>query len=109
MNKKYWIRWASIALICTAYYVIVLYFDLVFAVNFSETLSQGWDFTPSQLTCFVMELSQNHDDSALASIVGFAICVPLIRLIFKKVSPMLVAEMTVVFKEQYPNSGHLQP
>ena len=41
MNKKFWIRWVSIALICLAYYVIVLYFDLVFAVNFSETMSQG--------------------------------------------------------------------
>ncbi|WP_373964316.1 hypothetical protein [Kosakonia sacchari] len=85
MNKKYWIRWACIALICVAYYVIVLYFDLVFAVNFSETVSQGWDFTPSQLTWFVMELSQNHVDSALASLIGFAVCVPLILLIFKKV------------------------
>ncbi len=26
---------------CIAYYVIVLYFDLVFAVNFSETVSEG--------------------------------------------------------------------
>ena len=85
MNKKYWIRWTSIALICVAYYVIVLYFDLVFAVNFSETVSQGWDVTPSQLTWFVMELSQNHVDSALASLIGFAVCVPLILLIFKKV------------------------
>jgi len=34
MNKKFWIRWGCIALICIAYYVIVLYFDLVFAVNF---------------------------------------------------------------------------
>jgi uncharacterized membrane protein YvbJ len=40
MNKKFWIRWASIALICITYYVIVLYFDLVFALNFSETMSQ---------------------------------------------------------------------
>jgi hypothetical protein len=85
MNKKFWIRWGCIALICIAYYVIVLYFDLVFAVNFSETVSQGWDFTPSQLTSFVMGLSQNHSDSALASIIGFAVCVPLILLIFKKV------------------------
>jgi hypothetical protein len=42
------------------------------------------DFTP-QLTSFVMELSQNHSDSTLASIIGFAVCVPLILLIFKKV------------------------
>jgi hypothetical protein len=40
MNKKFWIRWASIALICITYYVIVLYFDLVFALNFSETMSR---------------------------------------------------------------------
>ncbi len=46
MNKKFWIRWVSIALICVAYYVIVLYFDLVFALNFSETMSQGGEFTP---------------------------------------------------------------
>lgn len=85
MNNQFWIRWGCIALICIAYYVIVLYFDLVFAVNFSETVSQGWDFTPSQCTWFVKELSQNHSDSALASIVGFAVCVPLILLIFKKV------------------------
>ncbi|WP_340138706.1 hypothetical protein [Enterobacter cloacae] len=85
MNKKFWIRWGCIGLICIAYYVIALYFDLVFAVNFSETVSQGWDFPPSQLTSFVMELSQNHSDSALASIIGFAVCVPLILLIFKKV------------------------
>ena len=85
MNKNFCIKWVSIALICVAYYVIVLYFDLVFAVNFSETVSQAWDFTPSQLTSFVMELSQNHSDSALASIIGFTVCVPLILLIFKKV------------------------
>jgi hypothetical protein len=42
MNKKFWIRWGCIGLICIAYYVIALYFDLVFAVNFSETVSQGW-------------------------------------------------------------------
>lgn len=84
MNKKFWIRWGSIALICIAYYVIVLYFALVFA-NFSETVNQGWDFTPSQLTSFVMELSQNHSDSALGSIIGFAVCVPLNLRIFKKV------------------------
>jgi hypothetical protein len=34
---------------------------------------------------FVKELSQNHSDSALAFIVGFAVCVPLILLTFKKV------------------------
>ncbi|MEM6160462.1 hypothetical protein AAH446_07900 [Erwinia sp. P6884] len=85
MNKRFCIRWASIALICIAYYVIVLYFDLVFAINFSETMSQGGEFTSSQCTSFVMELSQNHNDSALSSIVGFAVCVPLILLIFKKV------------------------
>lgn len=75
----------SIALICVAYYVIVLYFDLVFALNFSETMSQGGEFTPSQCTWLVNELSQNHSDSTLASIIGFAVCVPLILLIFKKV------------------------
>ncbi len=85
MNKMFWIRWLSVVLICVSYYVIVLYFDLVFAVNFSETVIQGWDFTPSQLTSFVMELSQNQSYSALASIIGFALCVPLILLIFKKV------------------------
>ena len=75
----------SIALICAAYYAIVLYFDLVFALNFTETMSQGGEFTPSQWTWFVKELAQNHSDSALASIIGFAVCVPLILLIFKKV------------------------
>ena len=85
MNKKFWIRWVSIALICAAYYAIVLYFDLVFALNFTETMSQGGEFTPSQGTFFVKELAQNHSDSALASIIGFAVCVPLILLIFKKV------------------------
>ncbi len=85
MNKKYRIRWASIALICVAYYVIVLYFDLVFSVSFSETVSQGWDFTPSQLARFVMGLSQNPHDMALAFIVGFAVCISLSFLIFKKV------------------------
>ncbi|XTZ40294.1 hypothetical protein ACQYRI_10200 [Salmonella enterica] len=85
MNKKFWIRWASIALICVAYYVIVLYFDLVFVVNFSETTSQGDDFTLSQCTWLVKTLVQNHNDSAAASTVGFAVCVPLILLIFKKV------------------------
>ena len=44
MNKKFWIRWVSIALICAAYYAIVLYFDLVFALNFTETMSPG-EFT----------------------------------------------------------------
>ncbi|HHC5198018.1 TPA: hypothetical protein ACN5P4_005962 [Klebsiella pneumoniae] len=85
MNKKFWIRWVSIVLICAAYYAIVLYFDLVFALNFTETMSQGGEFTPSQCTWFVKELAQNHSDSALASIIGFAVCVPLILLIFKKV------------------------
>ncbi|EMH3786335.1 TPA: hypothetical protein UL576_004548 [Klebsiella pneumoniae] len=85
MNKKFWIRWVSIALICAAYYAIVLYFDLVFALNFTETMSQGGESTPSQCTWFVKELVQNHADSALASIIGFAVCVPLILLIFKKV------------------------
>lgn len=85
MNKKFWIRWGSIALICVAYYVIVVYFDLVFALNFSETMSQGGEFTPSQYIWFVKELSKNHSDSVLASIVSFTICVPLILLIFKKV------------------------
>ena len=85
MNKKFWIRWVSIALICAAYYAIVLYFDLVFALNFTETMSQGGEFTPSQCTWFGKELAQNHSDSALASIIGFAVCVPLILLIFKKV------------------------
>lgn len=75
----------SIALICVAYYVIVLYFDLVFALNFSETMNQGGEFTPSQYTWFVKELSKNHADSALASIIGFSVCVPLILIIFKKV------------------------
>ncbi len=45
MNKKFWIRWVSIALICAAYYATVLYFDLVFALNFTETISQGGEFT----------------------------------------------------------------
>ncbi|WP_334682973.1 hypothetical protein [Klebsiella pneumoniae] len=85
MNKKFWIRWVSIALICAAYYATVLYFDLVFALNFTETISQGGECTPSQCTRFVKELAQNHSDSALASIIGFAVCVPLILLIFKKV------------------------
>lgn len=44
MNKKFWIRWMSILLICVAYYVIVLYFDLVFAVNSSETVKPGVGF-----------------------------------------------------------------
>ena len=85
MNKKFCIRWISISLICVAYYVVVLYFDLVFALNFSETMSQGGEFTASQHIWFVQELSRNHSDSALASIIGFAVCVPLILLIFKKV------------------------
>lgn len=84
MNKKFWIRWVSIALICAAYYAIVLYFDLVFALNFTETMSQGENL-PFSMYRFVKELAQNHSDSALASIIGFAVCVPLILLIFKKV------------------------
>nr|WP_258095991.1 hypothetical protein [Klebsiella pneumoniae] len=47
----------SIALICAAYYATVLYFDLVFALNFTETISQGGEFTPSQCTRFVKELA----------------------------------------------------
>lgn len=85
MNKTFWIRWVSIALLCVTYYVIVLYFDLVFTFNFSETMSQGGEFTSSQYVWFVKTLSQNHADSALAAIVGFAVCVPLILVIFKKV------------------------
>ncbi|WP_336141525.1 hypothetical protein [Erwinia sp. CGal63] len=85
MNKKFWLRWISITLICVAHYVIVFYFDLVFALNFSETISQGGEFTPSQCIWFAKELSQNHNDSALASIMGFAVCIPLVLLIFKKV------------------------
>ncbi|AYN26396.1 hypothetical protein D8682_04915 [Buttiauxella sp. 3AFRM03] len=85
MSRKFWIRWTSIALICIAYYFIVFYFNLIFAVNFSETMSQGGNFTASQCIWFVKEQLQNHNDSASASIIGFGICVPLILLIFKKV------------------------
>ncbi|PDO88797.1 hypothetical protein BK797_05025 [Kosakonia sacchari] len=84
MNKEYWIRWACIVLICVAYYVIVICFELVFAVSFSETVIHGWDFTPSQLARFVMGLSLNPQDLALAFIVGFAVCISLFFLIFKK-------------------------
>ncbi|SSJ29123.1 Uncharacterised protein [Klebsiella pneumoniae] len=38
MNKKFWIRWVSIALICAAYYATVLYFDLVFALGNDSNL-----------------------------------------------------------------------
>lgn len=85
MNKKLWFRWVSILLICAVYYLVVFYYDLVFAVNFSETMSQGGDLTSSQCAWLVKTLLQNHNDSALASSLGFAVCVPLIIFIFKKV------------------------
>lgn len=75
----------SIATICVAYYAIVLYFDLVFALNFSETMSQGGEFIPSQYAWFIKDLSKNHNDSALASLIGFTVYVPPILLILKKV------------------------
>lgn len=85
MNRKFLARWVSILLICLSYYLIVFYFDLVLAVNFSETMSQGGGFTSSQYEWFIGELMNQHNNSALASTVGFAVCVPLILLIFKKV------------------------
>lgn len=84
MNRKFWIRWVSIMLVCIAYYVIVFYFDLVFAVNFSETIGQGGGML-TQCTWLVKTLLQNHNDLAFASTIGFAVCVPLILFIYKKV------------------------
>jgi|GEM_PF-2207968 len=86
INKKFWIRWSSITLLCLVYYVTMLYFDLIFALSISETMSQGREFTAAQyIWWFIQELSRNHSDSALASIVGFAVCVPFILLVFKKI------------------------
>ena len=84
-NRNFWIRWVSILSICIAYYFIVFYFNLVLAVNYSETMSQGGGFTSSQYEWFIHELLYQHNNSALASTIGFAVCIPLILLIFKKV------------------------
>ena len=85
MISKFWIRWGSIALIIIAYYLTVLYFGFIFSFNFSETLSQGGNMTSAQCIYFAKEQLYNHNNSTLASLVGFGICVPLILLIFKKV------------------------
>lgn len=85
INRKFWIRWISILLVCIAYYFIVFYFNFVLAVNYSETMSQGGGGTSSQYKWFIHELFKQHNNSALASTIGFAVCIPLILLIFKKV------------------------
>lgn len=85
MCYKFWIRWVSILTICTGYYLVLFYLDFIFSLNYSETISQGGDLYPSQCQWLVETLRQNHESAALASYAGFAICIPFILLIFRKV------------------------
>lgn len=85
MKNKFWIRWGCIIFICVIYYVLMFYFNVVFAVNFSETVSSGGDFTPSQCVWFAKQLLSDHNNSALVFFVGFLICMPLILFVFKKI------------------------
>lgn len=85
MKNKFWIRWSVILFICAVYFVTDLYFNLIFAVDYSETMSMGGDFTSSQCVWFAKQLLMDHNCVAIVSILGFLICVPIILLAFKKI------------------------
>ena len=103
MNKEVLLdQMGEIALICAAYYAIVLYFVWSSLLTTEQWSPRGGEFTPSQCTLvFVKELRQNHSDSALASIIGFAVCVPLILIALQRV------EMTIqrLARSPFPSSS----
>ncbi len=54
MTSKFWLRWGCVIFICVIYYVLMFYFNVVFAVNFSETVSSGGGFHSFSM-CLVCE------------------------------------------------------
>lgn len=84
MGNKYWIRWGCIIFICVIYFVVIFLFNFIFALDLSETMSAGGEFTHSQCLSFVDGLVAEHDNASFASFVGFLICMPLILFVFKK-------------------------
>lgn len=85
MKNKFCIRWGIILFICVIYLIVDLYFNFIFALDYSETTSMGGGFTSSQYDWFAKQLLMDHNCVAIVSILGFLICVPLILLVFKKV------------------------
>ncbi|WP_368300298.1 hypothetical protein [Kluyvera sichuanensis] len=85
MKNKFCIRWGIILFICAIYLIVDLYFNFIFALDYSETASMGGGFTSSQCDWFAKQLLMDHNRVAIVSILGFLICVPLILLVFKKV------------------------
>ncbi|EBH8755844.1 hypothetical protein FPX20_19860 [Salmonella enterica] len=85
MTNKFWIRWGIILFISAIYYIVIFYFNIIFAVNYSETMSMGGDFSSSQCVWFARQLLSDHNYVFIVSVVGFLICMPLILLAFKKI------------------------
>ncbi|KAB1428251.1 hypothetical protein F8B54_12070, partial [Salmonella enterica subsp. enterica serovar Schwarzengrund] len=61
MTNKFWIRWGIILFISAIYYIVVFYFNIIFAVNYSETMSMGGDFSSSQCVWFARQLLSDHN------------------------------------------------
>ncbi|MDR0805437.1 MAG: hypothetical protein LBN41_01640 [Enterobacteriaceae bacterium] len=86
LNKKFWLRWISIILICIGYYLVLFYFDFIFALNFTSTMSQGGgEISSSACYSVIKHLAVDHSHAMTASYFGFILCVLLILLVFKKI------------------------
>ncbi|MHA6307969.1 MULTISPECIES: hypothetical protein [Hafnia] len=85
MTNKFWIRWGCIVFICIVYFAVIFFFNFIFSLDLTETMSAGGQFTHPQCVAFIDGLVAEHDNATLASLVGFLICMPLILWVFKKV------------------------
>jgi hypothetical protein len=84
MTNKFWIRWGCIMFITIIYFVVICFFNFIFALDLSETMSAGGQFTHPQCVAFVNRLAVEHDNAAFISFGSFLVCMPLILLVFKK-------------------------
>ncbi len=85
MKNKFMIRWRVILSIFFICYVVMFFFDFIFRFNFSKYTGAEGDYTEYQCFGIASQLLADHDNSVIASFVGFSIGVPLILLVFKKI------------------------
>lgn len=84
MINKFLLRWGVILVMFIINYAAQFFFSLMFSLTYSFTMSMG-DFTESQCVGFARKLLSDYDNSAIASLIGFSVGVPLILLAFKNI------------------------
>lgn len=79
------VRRGCIALVCIIYYLVLAFFDLIFALQHQTYTSQGSGFTSMQSIRQANTLLALHQDAMNVAYIGFIISMVLIIFIHKKV------------------------